>query len=271
VIDDALVLRVERLRDSVEELRSSIRGRYKAKQRQVTAQAVKDAAAQIGERWLVEIASRDDVRAVLGHETLADLNIEFQRLIMHAEQATVRSRYESTISAILREFRTRVVVPLKQARHTAIGALPSAREVQANRTTSSVFIGQSFHTDDAVINSSVAQLLEAYGLTVLTGERPKAESVSKKVRERIEKSEYFVGIFTRRERLRGRAEWATSAWVIDEKAYALANRKKLILLRETGVQSIGGIQGDYEYVEFTREGIPDLLIKLVAVIRSLDS
>jgi hypothetical protein len=114
------------------------------------------------------------------------------------------------------------------------------------------------------------RLLEAYGFTAVTGELPKADSVSKKVRERIEGADYFLGIFTRRERLRGRRnEWTTSAWVIDEKAYALATRKKLILLRETGVQSIGGIHGDYEFVEFTRAAIPDLLIKLVATLRSL--
>jgi hypothetical protein len=269
VIDDALVLRIERLRDSVEDLRSDIRSRYKAKQRQVTAQVVKDAAAQIGERWLVEIASRDDVRSVLGQETLANLNIDFQRLITHAEQATLRSRYETTIAGILRDFRTRVVVPLKQARHAAVGGAPPTALKAVGAHVPTVFIGQSFTNEDAALNSTVGKLLEAYGLRAVTGERPKADSVSKKVRERIEAAEYFLGIFTRRERLRGRREWTTSAWVIDEKAYALANRKKLILLRETGVQSIGGIQGDYEYIEFTRDDLPDMLVKLVAILRSL--
>jgi hypothetical protein len=269
VIDDALVLRTERLRDSVEDLRSDIRSRYKAKHRQVTAQVVKDAAAQIGERWLVEIASRDDVRSVLGQETLANLNIDFQRLITHSEQSTLRSRYETTIAGILREFRTLVVVPLKQSRHAAIGLVQPTNTKIVVPHALTVFIGQSFTNEDAELNSSVGKLLEAYGLRVVTGERPKADSVSKKVRERIESAEYFLGIFTRRDRLRGRREWTTSAWVIDEKAYALANRKKLILLRETGVQSIGGIQGDYEYIEFARDDVPDLLIKLVAILRSL--
>ena len=104
---------------------------------------------------------------------------------------------------------------------------------------------------------------------MVTGEKPKADLVSKKVRERIENATYFLGIFTRRDRLKGRREWTTSAWVIDEKAYALANRKKLILLREAGVQSIGGIQGDYEYIEFTRDRLDDLFIKLVPILRNL--
>jgi hypothetical protein len=269
VIDDALVLRVERLRDSVQELRGEIRSRYRSKLRAITGDDIKNAAAQLGERWLVGIADREDVRIVLGDDVLADLGIEFQRLITHSEQPTQRGRYESTLESILRDFRTRVVVPLKQARLAAIGK-PTPAKPRANQQRS-VFVGQSFRPADAAVNSAVARLVEAFGFLVVTGEKPQADSVSQKVRGRIEQADLFVGIFTRRERLGRRAEWATSAWVIDEKAYALARGKKLVLVRESGVQSIGGIQGDYEFVEFTRDDIPDMLIKLVAVMRALDN
>lgn len=243
--------------------------RYKTKKHQVTAQAIKDIAAQVGERWLVEIASRDDVRDVLGQELVADFNIEFQRLITYSEQATKRGRYEICIRAILADFRNRIIVPLKQARNRGV-ALPAPVTNPPPLHPLSAFVGQSFNASDTFVNSAVAQLLKAYGLAVTTGERPKGDSVSKKVRERIERADYFVGIFTRRERIRSKSEWTTSTWVIDEKAYALANRKKLVLLRETGVQSIGGIQGDYEYIEFTRDALVDLLIKLVVFLRSLE-
>ncbi len=104
----------------------------------------------------------------------------------------------------------------------------------------------------------------------MTGEKPKADTVSKKVRDRIEAATLFLGIFTRRDRLKSRREWTTSSWVIDEKAYAVAKGKKLILLRESGVQSIGGIQGDYEYIEFVRDDLPELLIRLVQILRGLE-
>jgi hypothetical protein len=112
-------------------------------------------------------------------------------------------------------------------------------------------------------------LVEACGFSVVSGEEPKADTVSNKVRERIEAASYFLGVFTRRDRLRNRNEWTTSSWVIDEKAYALAKGKKLILLREIGVKSIGGIQGDYEYIEFNRDDLAEVLIKLVQILRSL--
>ena len=60
-------------------------------------------------------------------------------------------------------------------------------------------------------------------------------------------------------------EWTTSLWVIDEKAYAVGKQKKLILLKEQGVGSIGGIQGDYEFIEFTRDALSLLVVRLLQV------
>lgn len=271
MIDDALVLRVERLRDEVDQLRSDLRHRYKAPDRPVVAVDVRDLAAQLGERWAVEIAPREDVRQVVGEDVVGDLSIEFQRLITYSEQASQRARYETSIRSILRNFRNRVVVPLKQARYKGVApAATATHQATHPQQSTSVFVAQSFLPADAVVNSAVGRLIEAWGFTVVTGEKPKADTVSKKVRERIEAASLFLGIFTRRDRLKGRREWTTSSWVIDEKAYALAKGKRLILLRESGVQSIGGIQGDYEYIEFVREDLVDLVIKLLQILRSLD-
>jgi hypothetical protein len=125
------------------------------------------------------------------------------------------------------------------------------------------FIGQSFAPADRGPNTIVERFLTASGIQVVTGERPSAGSVSAKVRTRIESCDLFVGIFTRRQRIGRKQEWTTSAWVVDEKAYAFAKEKRLILIREVGVQSIGGLQGDYEYLEFSRDDMTELVIKLV--------
>jgi hypothetical protein len=68
MIDDQLVIRTERLRDSVEIFRDELRARYKAANRPVTGDEAREQAARLAERWLVEIANRDDVRRVLGDE-----------------------------------------------------------------------------------------------------------------------------------------------------------------------------------------------------------
>jgi hypothetical protein len=266
MIDDQLVLRVERIRDTVESLRDEIRSRYSTPKSQVVSRDVRDDAAKVAERWLVEVGSRSDVRAALGDELLADLSVEFQRLIRFSEASTIRSRYDATFRSILRDFRTRVVIPLKQNRGTglrheptfAITALPEAR---------SAFIGQSFAAVDERVNHAVRRFLEAMGIKVVTGEKPAADSVSAKVRKRIESAELFVGVFTRRDRIAGRQEWSTSTWIVDEKAYALARDKKLVLIKEEGVQSIGGLQGDYEYIEFHRDKLENLVLALLETFK----
>jgi hypothetical protein len=268
-IDDTLVLRLERLRDDVESLKNELRSRYPNSSRQVVSPDIRERAASIAERWLVEIAVRSDVAAALGGNELADRSVLFQQLLTHSERATIRRKYDATVSGILRDFRAAVVVPLKARRNsmvsvTAPAVFPVAQTIRRARIA---FVGQSFLPADEPLNSSIASILRALGLTVLTGEKPRATSVSKKVRERIDRSDVFVGIFSRRDRLEGKAEWNTSAWVIDEKAYAFAKGKKLVLLRETGVGSIGGVQGDYEYLEFERDRVDRLIIQIVETFR----
>lgn len=69
-------------------------------------------------------------------------------------------------------------------------------------------------------------------------------------------------MFSRREQLTPKS-WSTSGWVIDEKAYALAHDKKLVLLKEEGVDNIGGLQGDYEYIEFSMSDVAEPLLKVL--------
>jgi hypothetical protein len=267
MIDDQLVLRVERLRDSVQQLRDDIRVRYKKPQRQVVSEEIRNAAALLGERWLVEIGGREDVRAVLGEELVADLSIQFQRLITYSEAATIRRRYDEALRAILTNFRTRVVIPLKQKRGAATrhySAAPIANLSDARRA----FVGQSFAPADQLVNDTIRKFLESMDIQVITGQRPAARSVSEKVKARIESADIFVGIFTCRDQLAKGGEWSASAWVIDEKAYAIALDKKLVLIKEKGVHSIGGLQGDYEYLEFDRARLQDLVLALLQTFRA---
>jgi len=98
---------------------------------------------------------------------------------------------------------------------------------------------------------------------VVTGEIPRANRISEKVKALIEGQDIFVGVFTRRDKIARRNEWTTSVWVIDEKAYAYARGKKIILIKEEGVGSIGGILGDYEFLDFKRARLADLTGRLL--------
>lgn len=102
------------------------------------------------------------------------------------------------------------------------------------------------------------------GVVVETGEPPEAESISKKVRERIDRADAFVGVFTRRSPIRpsgGRwrsawrcvtgeaALWTAPPWVLQECGYALGRGLQTVLFVENGVD-LGGLQGDLEYIPY---------------------
>jgi hypothetical protein len=125
------------------------------------------------------------------------------------------------------------------------------------------FVGHSFNEADLPFVYAVTETLQALAITVLTGEKPRADRSSEKVKRMIDGQHIFVGILTRRDKLEGRNAWTTSPWVLDEKAYAYGKGRKLILLKEADVESIGGIQGDYEFLPFTREDFHEVTVKLI--------
>ena len=105
------------------------------------------------------------------------------------------------------------------------------------------------------------------GIEVITGERPRADAISDKVKRLIDEAPMFVGLYTRGAKLARKQSWTTSAWVVEEKAYAIAKRKKLLLLKEQGIDSIGGLQGDYEYLDFNRTELHTLVLRLLRVFK----
>ncbi|MEM2292848.1 MAG: hypothetical protein QXX41_06185 [Nitrososphaerota archaeon] len=128
------------------------------------------------------------------------------------------------------------------------------------------FVGHSFSPSDEETVRLFESLLDAFEIMVVGGERPSAGSISEKIKERIRGADIFVGIFTRVGKMEGKEEYYTSPWVIDEKAFAVAEGKKVILLVEEGVKEIGGIQGDAEYIQFQRTNLAPALIKFASIL-----
>lgn len=264
MVDEQTILSIERLRVDLEDLLSTVRHRYRKSRQQVVAGDLKERAARLAETGLVEIAGRKELSAAISVDYLADLSIRFQRLLTFSEKSTARSKYETEVKAIIKDYRAKLVIPLKQlARNAPLGIQASPTPTAAFAAT--VFVGHSFAPADTSVVECVVRTLRAAGFNVETGQRPAAEKVSDKVRRKIEAQSIFVGVFSKRNKLPRKVEWDTSPWVIDEKAYALALGKKLILLKEDGVSSIGGIQGDYEYIEFTKARLHELPASLLSV------
>lgn len=128
------------------------------------------------------------------------------------------------------------------------------------------FIGHSFADDDHELVTFYKQLLSEMGLRCTSGERPESTHIHEKVQRRILQADIFVAILTRRDKIEGEDLWRAAEWLEQELTFAAANKKQLILLKESKVRRVGGIQGDWEYIEFDRECLHRSVIKLIQMI-----
>jgi tetratricopeptide (TPR) repeat protein len=154
----------------------------------------------------------------------------------------------------------------------------------------SAFVARSFDPRDEERIRPILGFLNTFrdvGFIWETAEPADVQSVSEKVREMIDSHDVFIGFFTRRYAaydlrakiggawnvLRGRlkpAVWSAPAWVLQESGYALKakGQKKLILLREEGVETFG-LQGDLEYIPFDANDPSAVFPKLNEMIHGL--
>lgn len=120
------------------------------------------------------------------------------------------------------------------------------------------FVAHAFALEDSPVVVSVVETLRQSGAFVLTGERPEAREVSGKIKDRINTSELFVAVMTRRHYVESMHGWTTSAWVIEEKGYSLGQNpnRPVVALVEEGISvpsDTGGLEGDLEMIFFNRE------------------
>jgi len=270
-IDEQVILRIERHKDDVSAMSERLKGKYK-RQSSISARVLRSEIRILGEKWISEFVPRQDVREIVGQTVWGDLTVQFTRLMTVSERNATRSEYDAIFHAILHEFTARVLVPLKVRRTGAAVDVSAQTSVSLDSSSGklrTLFIGHSFNPRDARLVTVLTRVFDAFGIVVRTGERPKADSVSQKVKERIVDSDGFVGLFTRRERIGRKNRWTTSTWVIDEKSYAHAHNKKMIIIKEDAVDSIGGIQGDYEYLPYVEGEELELVLRLLELLTQL--
>ena len=152
------------------------------------------------------------------------------------------------------------------------------------------FVAKSFDPLDEAKIDPIIKLLDSFkplGFIPESAERSEVESVSEKVRSKIDRSDVLVGIFTQRHpvyhRFNGRwrtawgalsgklttpGAWTAPPWLLQESGYALKGNKALILFRETNVE-IPGLQGDLEYIPFDPRNPAPALQRANEMITSL--
>jgi len=160
-------------------------------------------------------------------------------------------------------------------------------------TKLAAFVGHSFSlTDEGVVTAFLSFLTTVSGVvpgfTWDHAEEAAPKELSEKVRGKMEGKNLFIAICTARERViqveklsvmplfKSRScgnaidfQSKTSDWVTQEIAYALGRDMDLIVLLEKGVRVPGGLQGNLEYIEFTREAPANSFNKILQMIKAL--
>ncbi len=138
------------------------------------------------------------------------------------------------------------------------------------------FIGQSFDDKDAEIVKKIKAQIESLDIECETGEKPRHGGVSEKIKKRIINNDIFVGIFTCDNKIlleNGQSSkqnfYTTSNWVIQESGFAIAENKKLIFLVEKGIHKFPGLQGDQEYILFSRDLLETAFTKINYIVLSM--
>ena len=116
MIEEQVILTAERLRDDLLDFRQRLRDRYPKNSRQVASLDDRKIAARLAETWLVGLATNPDVSAAISAAVVAELSVHFQRLLSFSEHSTTRPRYDTELSAIVKNYAANITLPLKQSR-----------------------------------------------------------------------------------------------------------------------------------------------------------
>lgn len=135
-----------------------------------------------------------------------------------------------------------------------------------NKETPIIFISHNFDEKNKAIAQKFIDFISKFDVAISLGSETDTISVSEKVKTKINDADIVVAIMTKDEQ-DDKGVWSPSKWIIEELAYALADKnKEIIRLLENGCDSEGRIFGDKEYISFERENPSEALIKLAEVL-----
>jgi hypothetical protein len=155
------------------------------------------------------------------------------------------------------------------------------------------FVGHSFTEEDEVLVGMFLDYFDTIKDMNISfdwdhAKKAQAEVLSQKVIEKMKNANTFIGICTKKERVIKNIElkkcflseinykinntnydWKTSDWIIQEIGCAVGRGMKIILLIEEGQRKPGGLQGNLEYITFTRKNLQKAFKQILEMINIL--
>ncbi|MEQ5787492.1 hypothetical protein J3454_06260 [Erythrobacter sp. NFXS35] len=155
------------------------------------------------------------------------------------------------------------------------------------------FVGHSFTDDDEAIVSIFLKFFDQirgslHSFEWVNAQKAAPQILAEKVRGLMEDRNTFIGICTKKELALSPSavsqslifsnysksknsdiEWKTSDWIIQEIGLALAHSMSFLILLEEGCRRPGGLQGDVEFISFTRDAPQKSFGKILEMLQDL--
>lgn len=129
-----------------------------------------------------------------------------------------------------------------------------------------IFVAYGYNQRDQWIREMVSPIVEAFGATPVTGEETyNGPNMPDNVLSKIRRSDALIG-FTTRRTTQDNVVWQTHQWVVMELAAAITLRKRVVEVRETGVDPQGGLAQHLQRIEYTEGARDKCLVDIVKAI-----
>ncbi len=128
-----------------------------------------------------------------------------------------------------------------------------------------IFVAYGYNDRDKWIREMVFPIIEAFGADVETGEDTFDGTISDIVRDKIEYCDALIAFTTKREPKNAKST-TTHQWVKDELAIARGFKKKLVEVRESGVDSQSGITDPNQRIDYDEKKRDECLVKVAQAI-----
>jgi hypothetical protein len=131
-----------------------------------------------------------------------------------------------------------------------------------------IFVAYGYNDRDRWIREMVFPIIEAFGSDIETGEITYDGAIPNSVRNKILRSDALIGFTTRRIEADNQDNYdgRTHLWVIQELAAAYTLDKRLVEVRENGVNPQGGMLQDYQRINYDETARDKCLVKITEAL-----
>lgn len=130
-----------------------------------------------------------------------------------------------------------------------------------------IFVGFGYNDRDKWVRDLVIPLVSSFGAEVVTGEDLHGEILSTAVIDRIRQSDCLIAFLTRRSQVAD-GTWTTHRWVTEELSAAIIAQKRVLEIRESGVDAQGGIAGDRQRLAYDENQRDRCLVEIAKAVGS---